>query len=343
MRIAFLALAAVGTAGTAFGQTDDPNTFPLHLEEFEADSVDTTLLGQNGYIRWQQIDSDSATFFHIIKKLQFRRDYAAAAPLATAQTVDMELAVGFNQVSAFTDNFDNNWIYLGVFNSKTVVVPRTSISLPDWTQIPNIRPTPFDVTLDLGFFTHQAAASFLWELQVWSTAAPTHPLDATLVNGTFHSSLARTGAGCGPTAYAYFDVTNWNAQSALTLSVANAPPGEVVYALLGLANPNLPLGFLCAPLRVNLSLPTVPIGVANGGGAASLTLPLGAYNPANQFFTFYAQAITAPSLTLSDGVKVVMPMAPSSFVVKHVWSTNPTATTGTGPITGGVVALINDF
>ncbi len=337
MRSLLLAVAAAAAGGPAAAQ---PNTFPLHLQLLEGDGVDTTLLGQPAYIRWQQIDSDSATFYQMVRSLRLRRDHAAAAPLATAQTVDIELAFGFNQLSAFTNDFASNWLYLGFANTKLVVIPRTSISLPDWTQIPNIRPTPFDVTLNVGFYTHRAFASFLWELQVWSNGAPTHPLDATSVNGTFHSSLARTGAGCGAfTTNASFDVSNWRATSALTLSIAGAPARHAIYGLLGTIDPNWALPFLCAPLHVDLTLPAVPIGMASSVGTASLTIPTGPHYPFSQLFTFYAQAVAVPSLALSDGVTVVMPIAPAPFDVQHTWTTNPSATTGAGPVTGGVVAL----
>ncbi|MEM7205603.1 MAG: hypothetical protein AAF628_35435, partial [Planctomycetota bacterium] len=332
---------------------DDPNGFPLHLHTFEGDSSSTTILNQP-YIRWQQIDS-TTNFSHIVKFFNLRRDAHAAAVDASARSIDVELTMGFLQdVATFGNNFTANYNYLGSLATETTIVPRTTISLPDWNQIPIDRPSGFKAVpptadtfvIPVGFHSYPGVGPLVWDLQVWNSTTGDHPVDYVNLTGDFHSGAKHSGLpGCnGMLATAYWDVQNWGASSTLTLGATNAPVGQIVFGLLGVTNPQLPLPWLCAPLQSDVLVGSFPVGAVDPSGVASTTLSFGTYPVTWQFFKLNMQAIAAPSLEVSDGVEMELPdtVAMGAVEVKHIFTTTPGSPTGMGVMNGGVVFEIVD-
>ncbi|MEM7201676.1 MAG: hypothetical protein AAF628_15515 [Planctomycetota bacterium] len=350
--IAPLALLAAATAPIA--AQDDPNGFPLHLHTFEGDSSSTTILNQP-YIRWQQIDS-TTNFSHIVKFFNLRRDGHATATNAVSRNVDVELRMGYLQnVAAFSNDFKDNYNYLSVLDTETTIVPRTTISLPDWSQIPLNRPSGFKavpptadtLVLPTIFHSYPGVGPTVWDLQVWNTTTGgDHPVDYVNLTGDFHSGARHSGvAGCsGMLSTGFWDVQNFGASCSMTLGASSAPPGEIVFGLLGLSNPGIPFPFLCAPLQSDVLIGSFPAGIVGPTGDASGTLNIGPYSPTWQFFKIHMQAIAAPSLTLGDGVEMELPqtVAMGEVEIKHIFTTTMGSATGMGVTDGGVVFEIVD-
>ncbi|MEM7205863.1 MAG: hypothetical protein AAF628_36755 [Planctomycetota bacterium] len=345
-----LAIASAALAPAGVSQ-DDPLGFPLHLHLFEGDGGDRRLLNQP-YTRWQQIDADTE-LQHIIKFFNLRRDATAPAPGAVPRTVDVQLDFGYlDSVASFGSDFDANFQYLGIVNTRATVFGPLTLSLPDWSQLPLDRPAGFGrvvptsgtFVVPLLFYAHAGIGPLVWELQVWNpSGVGDHPLDFTCLDGTFHSSAMHTGVGCnGFTAHAFLDVLGWGASASLTLGATSAPPGEPIVMLLGAFNPMTTLPWLCAPVQSSGEA-AIPIGFASPAGVVGLTLPT-RFRPAWQFLPLEAQAIAAGSLAVSDGVTLQVPavVSPGQSAMRHLIAAQPTATTGTGPITGGLVIELID-
>lgn len=329
-------------AGSVLAQADNKLYFPPVFATQEGDSVNTTIFGTNGYIHWQQDDSSTQGTSHLIKFLRFRRDGQAAAPGATARMVDVELTLGEGGVLIpYTNDFNANLL------TKQTVLPRTTISLPDWSATPSCDPDTFTLSLPGNLYSFGPQLELIWDIQVWSMGTGGHPMDATAGNGSYVSSQCILGTGCnGFTDLTSYGASNNGASTALTLAASSAPANQPVTFLIGLVNPNLTLPGFCAAIHTD-GLITAGAGVSSGSGDISKTLPLGTYPLSYGGFQIYTQAVSLqpPStLAISSGSQVTLPYVPvgNPIPIKHIYSTVQGSATGMGPFDGGVVVEVDD-
>lgn len=327
-------------------RVDHRIVLPLSLARIEGNTHEGTLINLP-YVRWQQIDSDSASTAHGVKFLRFRRDGVVASPSAKGRTVDVEIRMGNQQLAGFGGNFAGNYL-----QPPTTVMTRSSVNLPNWSQLPTIGPARFDMTFPVtSTWYHNGAVSLVWEIEVWeNTPAPgSYQIDADAAGGTSSGAAVALGSGCTTsngvfTNVSTFDVTNYNADFSMTLTASGAPPRALVSYLVGSFDPNLSLG-LCAGLRV-FPIASFPIGIANAAGQAQIAFRSINYNPAWYGVPLYTQALAPDaaqprvSLAFSNGVELKLP--PTAHVLRHIFSTTPGAATGQGPFPGGVVIEISD-
>ena len=291
-----------------------------------------------GVLRHLQVHRELTGNVETIVGQAFRRDaMAAMAPGATAGTIEVELWVGEGDLANVSPAFANN--YLG---TRTNVIQRKRVNLPDWTQRPATSPAPFDFVLKYDSpYRYSGRGDFVWELIVHSSSSQGgHPVDAVLPATSRLGSSSPLGVGCAASGQtiplqATAFVTTFNAtKPKLTYQTAinNGTPGAACAVLLGFANPALPLP-LCRPdLRLYTDgRITIPGQIGSNGSfqAPGLQTKWASVLAGTPLFT-QAATVDPTGLTVSNGVVSPIPALPQPGPYAWVRATgNAQATTGT--------------
>jgi hypothetical protein len=283
-----------------------------------------------------------------LRAIGFRRGpYRAANTTAVAHTLDAQVTMGFGSVGSFTTSFAGN--YTG---TPTVVFTNKPVSMPDRTTITN---PPWAWTSWLVFdvpFINAGQADVVWELQTQNSTLPnpTSALYYTDRTSTTSAGAAVLAPGCiatGRTSPATLTATWRNmgttAGMGVTLAGANWPASTPVVCHLGVANPNLTLPGLCAPVQASFEV-QLPVGTSSATGSLTSLVLNFPHNPVLLQLPIYSQGVAPdpgqPGLpvVLSDGRIGSMPPGNASpnFVFRYTYVSG-TGGTGSGPFTAGSV------
>jgi len=346
MRLVLATSALALCSSPLLAQVDHKIVFPIAFYHSEGNTHDNTLVNAP-YQRWQQIDSDSLNNPHIVKFVRFRQDSFATTANAKNRTIDAQITMGAGLLQSFGNDFDANYLPF----TKQVIMNRTTINLPDWSQLPSAPPRPFDMTFPMNFiWSHNGFTNLVWEIEVWGgSGSADYHVDADSASGTAVATSTALGTGCTTNTGVFTNntsltVTNFDANYSLGLGVTGAPIGSPITFMLGTSDPNLAIG-MCSSLRV-LPAITVPIGFANASGDVSVSIGATNYNPAWVGIQLFTQAVGPDAsqpflpLALSDGAQTAFPA--HAHNIQHVVSTTPLAPTGTGPLQGGIIIEISD-
>lgn len=288
--------------------------------------------------RVQQIDANfiGHPMAMVVRRLAWRRDKAAAST-GVARQAEITVVMAHADYNAIGTTFANNYK-----DTPVTVFAKKYINLPDWTQVPNPAPAPFDLVVLFDVpWVYNRVDSILWDVVVTDTTATGRYSDdwfssqATQNYGQTHLDI---GPGC-TTANGVF--TKRDVYSAISaglsarFQITGAPSGTPCLLLLGVRTASVPVPGLCAPLGVDF-IASLATGVSDASGAVShpLTAP---WNSAFSWAPLATQALALdpaqPGLpvALSNATLGTLPRSdqPPGINVRRTYVMN-SATTGTG-------------
>jgi hypothetical protein len=289
--------------------------------------------------------------------VRFRRawNYAANAA-AVKRTADVTFKVGEGNAATFSSTFASNFIG----GKSTLVFPKTQVNMPDWTNKTGLMPDIWTLTLPFTTkYIYLGKNDFVWEVfyDKPSVTSPSgYQADRSSSWGNSptqnprQSDYIKYGTGCtatGRSAAMSNQIVFYNAgpasQMRLTITVANNPSKQMLTLALGLKSANLTVPGWCTKLLIN-PLIFLPLGTTDANGVllsspVSINFPYtanGLYVPA--FTQVYARDPgKVGGIALSNGAAAFMSRPPGDYLFRYTYSTNLTATVGSGPYTAGSV------
>jgi hypothetical protein len=287
--------------------------------------------------RYQQIHGDMTGTPRVFVGMSLRK---ASITLASgvARTLDVEMLMCNSSFASQSTTFASNYI-----GTPTVVRPRGTINLPDWTTSQG-SPEPWTVVVPFTTpFPYPGTNDFLWEWVIHSTTSTsTYAADAFsgFGNDRLDASIVNLGTGCvatgkiSPMTQSMQLYTLASSQTLnFSLTTTNAPNSAASSILVGPVNPNLTVPGLCEKI-FSVGLWTLP-ATSSASGTVSQPVISTAHNLAWVGLKLYVQTASVdagqPGLpfALSRGQEGTIPgFAPGAAPIQRIWSNSSTATSG---------------
>jgi hypothetical protein len=301
--------------------------------------------------RYQQITGDLRGSARNLQGLSFRRDALLATNTGfTSKTLDLEILCSNSSFAASSATFASNYV-----GAPSVVFARRSYVTPDLTQQPNGVPGPWVMSILFDTpFPYAGTGDLLYELKVYSlTSGNGYPLDAVSARDSSATGAASTvGLGCvtqnGNMSLRGTLLTNTATNTvSLDWSVRRGPSMTTAGLLVGFANPNVPLPFVCPNSGGNFlytdGILFSTIGSLDAFGdwnTPTLNVPFQAAYVGG-ILTAQAAAVDLPQggigVAVSNGASSTVAAGPSPFQIARVLVTGAgAATAATGSVQVGL-------
>lgn len=298
--------------------------------------------------RFQQVDPSVRRAGAVtLRSLAFRRDATQAGGLP--RTVELDVWIGVGARATFGAAFDANFT-----SPPTAVFARKPVNLPDATTPPSTPPAPFGLVLTFDQPTSYAATQDLvWDLSIYTSSIASYalyPIDRAYTLWTYGGWIA-SGSGC-TTANGRFAMTGDVRATATTLhlgfALRGAPANAAASVALGVTDVNVPIAGFCANLRPIVLL-ALPLGTCTATGTLATTEFRAPFDASLFQALLITQAFALDPtqsgypIALSDGVTLLTPNQLGGTLVDAAYvydTTDPLATIGSGPHTGGLVVRL---